>query len=170
MAIPASVSATPGSDDRLTVGEALRYAWLSWLAMLIIPFVLFLVATIKSNSGTERATDSHIGTIWFVAAMAILGIGVPAAFFLRSRYFKPYFEGDVVPPRAYLKGQLAIWIMTELGGIFALIGCLVSGSLIPNIVPALLAFVIFVPFRPTGRSMVRAVGASDDHHIYEDPS
>jgi hypothetical protein len=101
--------------------------------------------------------------------MIYLGIAVPGAFFWRSHYFKNYWAGKVVKPRDYFKGMFIIWLSMEIGGILALIGCLISNSLVPNILPALVAFMLFTPFWPTGRAMTNPMGNDPDSEIYEHP-
>jgi len=72
--------------------------------------------------------------------MAYLAVAVPAAFFWRSREFKGYWEGKCVSPNRYLRGMLILWLTIEVGGVVALVGCFVSGSLLPNLLPAMVAF------------------------------
>jgi hypothetical protein len=101
--------------------------------------------------------------------MAYLAVAVPAAFFWRSREFKAYWQGHCVSPNRYLRGMLILWLTIEIGGIMALIGCFVSGSLLPNLLPAMVAFMLFTPFWPSGRAMTNPVGNDDDFEVYEEP-
>jgi len=50
----------------------------------------------------------------------------------------------------------------EVGGLLALAGCLVTQSLSPSLLPALVAFILFIPFWPSGRAMTTPCGAGDD--------
>ena len=81
----------------------------------------------------------------------------------------PSEPGKVVSPGAYLRGMLTVWLACEIGGIIALIGCLVTRTLLPNLLPALVAFILFTPFWPSGRAMTHPVGNDDDFEIYEEP-
>jgi hypothetical protein len=58
--------------------------------------------------------------------------------------------------------MLSVWLMMEVGGLLALVGCLVTQSLLPNLLPALVAFILFIPFWPSGRAMTTPCGADDD--------
>ena len=65
--------------------------------------------------------------------------------------------------------MLILWLTIEVGGVMALLGCLVSGSLLPNLLPAMVAFMLFTPFWPSGRAMTNPVGNDDDFEVYEEP-
>ena len=106
---------------------------------------------------------------WFLTCMAFLAVAVPAAFFWRSREFKSYWDGQPVTPSHYLKGMLIVWLTLEVGGLMALAGCLMTGSLLPNLLPAMVAFILFTPFWPSGRAMTHPVGNDDDFEVYEEP-
>ena len=73
-------------------------------------------------------------------------------------------------PKSYLVGMLGVWATIEIGGLASLIGCLVTRSLLPTLLPALVAFMLFVPLWPSGRSMICShKGDSDDPETYEEP-
>jgi hypothetical protein len=58
--------------------------------------------------------------------------------------------------------MLSVWLTMEVGGLLALTGCLVTQSLLPNLLPALVAFILFIPFWPSGRAMTRPCAEDDD--------
>jgi hypothetical protein len=113
--------------------------------------------------------DLPLAQNWFIGVMIYMAIGVPAAFFWRSRMFKGYWSGKVVSPRNYLLGMFTIWAALEFGGILALLGCLVSSTLLPNLLPALLAFMLFTPLWPNGHSMTKPLVNERDPGRYEEP-
>ncbi len=152
----------------MTTQQAMRIAWVIWLVLLLIPFFVFLGVVSYITFGTP-AGPTRIGQAMFVISLCWIAVSVPLAFFWRDRIFKSYWTGEVVPPRAYLRGMAVVWVTIEIGGLLSLAGCLVAHSLIPNIVPAMVAFVLFTPFWPSGHAMVRAVGTSDDNEIFEHP-
>lgn len=159
-----------GAREELTPDVALRYAWMWWLGFLAVPFVLFLyvVWSLMDDSGATRR-DLPAANVWFIVSMAYIILAVPAAIFWRSRVFKAYWSGECVSPRSYLTGMLTVWATLEIGGIFSLIGCLISDSLLPNLLPSLVAFMLFTPLWPSGRAMVCSAGSSDDPEQYEEP-
>lgn len=173
-----ATTTTRGGDEpirhEISPSHAVRYAWISWLTLLLLPFLLFLfVAWSLTDQATEAGSqggNARLANAWFVGSMAYLAIAVPAAIFWRSRVFRAYWEGEVVAPRDYLHGMLTVWIAIEIGGILSLLGCLVSGSLLPCLLPAIVAFMFFVPLWPSGHAMVRRnVGNVDDTGRYEEP-
>ncbi len=159
MAAFASSTDPIASHDRpdLTPNSALQYAWWSWLVMLLLPFFLFLYVIWTLMDETGAAKNLRVAQVWFIVSMAYLAVAVPLAIFWRSHVFKAYWHGQVVSPRDYLSGMLSVWITIEIGGIFSLVGCLISHGLLPHLLPALVAFMLFVPLWPSGRAMVRRI-------------
>lgn len=172
----ATVSQSKPFDDpqdrrRLTPQSALRYAWYGWLALLAFPFLLFIVVfwRLVLDGATPRRTDA-IGHTWFVAMALYHVLVVPGSIFLRGRIFRNYYRGQCLSPPGYLLGMFIVWLTLELGGLLSLTGCLVSGSLLPNLFPALVALMIFVTLWPSGRAMTcEHRGDSDDPENYEEP-
>ena len=162
---PARSSRNPAPSAALV----LRRAWVIWFALLGSPFILFLVTVWQLMDRETSIARPALARAWFFGSMAYLALAVPAAFFWRSRIFKAYWSGQVVAPRDYLKGMLTIWLALETAGLIGLSGCLVSGSILPCLLPALVAFMVFIPFWPSGRAMSRPVGNEDDAELYEEP-
>lgn len=163
-----SESSSSQDSRELNAATALRYAWISWLTFLIVPFFLFLYVIVTLNDETTGRQLGNAQT-WFVASMAYLAIVVPLAIFWRSSLFRPYWQGETVTPKNYLKGMMVVWLSLEIGGLISLAGCLLNHSLLPNLLPALVAFMLFTPLWPSGRAMTRHVGNQDDPALYEEP-
>ncbi len=66
-------------------------------------------------------------------------------------------------------GMFTVWGTLEIGGLLSLTGCLVSRSLLPTLLPALAAFMMFVVLWPSGRAMINSHGGSDDPEKYGEP-
>jgi hypothetical protein len=166
MADTATQDGTAGGT--LSVRTALRLAWATWAVFLLIPFFLFLgvVWTLGISEGPGMQTNQ---SAWFLGASAYLLVAVPVSFFWRGRVFKGYWSGQTIPPLKYLYGMLAMWAALEFGGIFALLGCLVDRALLPNLLPALVAFMFYVTLWPSGRAMVSHVGQYEDASKYQEP-
>jgi hypothetical protein len=120
--------------------------------------------------GGAEAGHPHPETrTWFLASSIYLLLAVPASFFWRGHIFKAYWSGKIVPPQKYLFGMLTVWLALEAGGILSLIGCAIDHALLPNLLPALVAFMFYVTLWPSGRAMVRhSVGAAEDPEVYEE--
>jgi hypothetical protein len=168
MANLATPGGVVGSGSTLSVRQAIRIAWVVWVVLLVIPFLLFMVdvweVVIRGATSLEPAR-----TGWFLAASVYLLVAVPASFFWRGHVFKGYWSGQTIAPGKYLFGMISMWAALVIGGIFSLIGCLVDRSLLPNLLPALVAFMFYVTLWPSGRAMVRHVGHLEDASMYEEP-
>ncbi len=155
---------------QLTPTAALRRAWIVWLALLACPYILFLVLVWRITASDEVSRDMALAQRWFSASTVYLIVAVPAALFLRSHCFKSYWAGMKVTSRAYLTGSVILWASLELGGILSLIGCLMTHSLLPNLFPALVSFMLFASLWPTGAPMVCSNrGNLEDPEGYAEP-
>jgi hypothetical protein len=152
----------------LTVASAIRIAWITWLTLLFIPFFVFLYLAWKFSNGAAVLRHDD-GETWFLISALFLLAVVPLSFFWRSHLFRSYYAGNPVSPNSYLLGMVGVWTALELGGLFSLTGCLIYQSLLPDLIPALVAFMFFVTFWPSGRAMTRKVGTSQDPEVYRSP-
>ena len=169
MALIASHATDPRPRGAMSPETALRYAWVFWLGLLLFPAMVFLYVVWALMGDGVPATAHQASSHWFLGAMAYMVIAVPLAIFWRSHLFKSYWQGEVVDPSAYLRGMMIVWIALEIGGLLGLTGCLVTRGFLPNLIPAVVAFVLFLPLWPSGRSMVTHVGNHDDPGTYEEP-
>ncbi|MDB5174898.1 MAG: hypothetical protein JWN51_3671 [Phycisphaerales bacterium] len=156
------------SRNELTPRAALKRAWVWYLVMLLVPFLLFVTVVVTLMESTNPRHMTMMDA-WFLGSIGFLILAAPAAFALRSRYFRPYWRGEVVSPRSYLTGMLIVWSAFEAGGIISLLGCLAGHSLLPCLIPALASFMFFTPLWPNGRAMVKRTGNADDPEIYAEP-
>ena len=155
--------------NELTPQLASRYAWFTWLALLLAPFLVFMFVAYRLMDEMAAPRNQEGSNAWFLGTMAYLAVFAPLAILYRSRCFSNYYKGQCVAPRDYLRGSLAVWLTLEVGGILALVGCLMMNSLLPCLIPALVAFMFFVPFWPSGTAMVRPTGHHEDTGRYEEP-
>jgi hypothetical protein len=154
----------------LSPAVAIRIAWVCWLMLLIMPFFFFLYVVWTLSAEVHAAPPPNEQQTWFIASIIYLLVAGPSSFFARSGIFKAYWTGNTVAPGKYLSGMLLIWLALEVGGLFSLAGCLAQKQLLPNLFPALVAFMFFVTFWPSGRAMVRHhVGDQQDASLYEEP-
>jgi hypothetical protein len=165
----ASETRVSASASSMSPATALRVAWVVWIVFLLAPFFLFLHVVWTLNGESAGAASPGHEQKWFLSAVVYLLIAGPVSFFARSGIFKAYWFGKKVSPGKYLSGMLLIWLALEFGGLFSLAGCLVDNELLPNLFPALVAFMFFVTFWPSGRAMVRSTGNQDDAALYEEP-
>lgn len=155
--------------------SALSTAWRVWFAYLLVPFAFFMAVIWKlasvnlANTQSMQQASTHSSQYWFIATMVYMALAIPGAFFWRSRLFAGYWKGQHVHPKEYLVGMISIWTAIEVGGILALIGCIATGTLLPNLLPAMLAFMLFTPLWPNGHAMTRPLAKEQDPGEYEDP-
>ncbi len=160
----------PGSNrSHLSADIALQIASWTWCVLLAIPFVGFIFVVWHLMDREIADVNESIGLRWFVASMVYMMIGPPMAFFIRSRFFRGYWSGRIISPKNYLLGQITVWASLEFGGMLGLAGCIASGKLLPNLIPALLAFMFFLPLSPNGHAMTRPLTNEHDPGDYEDP-
>lgn len=165
----ATIATRGAVRQELGVVMAMRIAWWTWLVLLLTPFILFLIAAYRITD-ESAVVNKELARGWFVGVMAYMCVMAPVSFFWRSHKFKAYWQGDVVAPKDYLMGQVPVWLVLEIGGLLSLIGCLVSKTFVPCILPAVAAFMFFLPLWPSGVAMVRRnVGNVDDPARYQEP-
>jgi hypothetical protein len=153
--------------ETCSIQATLRRAWVWWLMLLVIPFVLFLSLLVYLSLGPVK--NPAVGRIFFILSVAWLGIAVPISFFIRARCFRNYWAGGLCKPSDYIRGTLTAWVAIEIGGLISLIGCYYGNSLTPNVLPAVVAFILFTPFWPSGEAMTKALGDEDDPEIMRHP-
>jgi len=161
-------SGSEAEAEALTPAMTLRLAWLWWVVLLLIPFVVFLGVVLSLLASRGEANESLANT-FFILSLLWLAVTVPLAFALRSYCFRGFWEGRPVEPRSYLRGMVTVWLSMEIGGILALVGCWVSGTLMPCLLPAAVAFMLFTPFWPSGNAMEETTGAEDDEQVFHYP-
>jgi len=166
IAIPTSRRRT---EYDLAVPKALHRAWICWAILLAVPF-LFLQWVIWRLGTEETAGATAQSGKWFAAAMIYLVIVLPGSFFWRGHLFHDYWQGRPVPPHKYILAIISVGAALAVGGIFSMVGCLVTRSFMPNLIPALMALLLFAMHWPTGRAMVKPVGHVEDPQIYEEPT
>ena len=156
------------SRSVLSARLALRLAWVCWVVLLVIPFLTFLYI-VFSLSGAPAARSFIQTDHWFLAASIYLLMAGPLSFFWRGHVWQAYWAGKPVTPGKYLFGMMSIWLALEFGGLLSLVGCIVDHSLLPNLLPALVAFMFFVTLWPSGRAMFKTCGNENDPQVYEEP-
>lgn len=168
-AVSPSVLLETREKTALNAQHTLMIAWIAYLVMLIIPFLVFLAVVFRLNYGSVESASEDVVRRWFICSMIFCGLSVPAAFFAQAKAFKGYWQGQCVQPRNYLKGMLVIWGSLEMSGLIALLGCWMTGTVIPIMLPALVAFVLFVMLWPNGHAMTRPLVSEHDGADYEEP-
>ncbi|MGA3065541.1 MAG: hypothetical protein ABSF29_01710 [Tepidisphaeraceae bacterium] len=169
MSQPTTIRVTPHPASELTPVRALRLAWLCWLGLLVVPFTLVLFLIWNWSPGPTTGTQAGWEK-WFIGSMVYVALSVSASLFWRGHVFKPYWAGRPVAPGDYLWGMVAVWTALAVAGIVSLIGCFVTGSLAPNLIPAAMSLFLYLTMWPGGKAMVGGVGNADDSEVYTEPN
>lgn len=157
-------------DKLATRGGTYGLTWAIWIAYLVTPLFVFIGTVLFLMTNEAGAVNKSLGQAWFIGVMIWIAVAIPLAFYARSKlYFYPYWAGKTVSPRQYLRGMLLVWTVIELAGILSLIGCLLTGELIPNLIPALLGFVVFITQWPNATAMTEVTGNQDDPSVFQHP-
>jgi len=160
------------SSTSLTADQAMRLAWRTWMLLLAVPFVLFFWTIWRLIGSTPESTgsaDHDLAGMWFLFTLAYLAMAVPAAFFWRNHLFRDYLAGGTISPRQYLEGMMTVWVVLAVGGVIAILGCILTNTLVPNVVPGAVALVLYMLYWPSGRTMSRPLRNEHDPAEYEDP-
>jgi hypothetical protein len=65
--------------------------------------------------------------------------------------------------------MVAVWGALELGMALALIGCYATGSFLPGLAPAIVAYLFLVTLWPNGEMLTGRAGATEDPDGHEQP-
>jgi|GEM_PF-750338 len=157
--------------DRIeTRGGAYAVAWGIWFTFLVTPLFFFLGTLIYLLAWPGRETNYELGQTWFIIMMVMIAAGVPFFFYLRSRlHFYGYRSGRSATPRQYIMGMTLVWSWLVLIGMLSILGCIATGDIGPNIIPALLAFIVFITQWPNASALVNRTGHLDDPSLYLHP-
>jgi hypothetical protein len=151
----------------LTRRNVLWVAWTIWVVLLLIPYGVVPFALHGTVTGVSKADEADR---WFLAIMIYLAVALPLAFLLRSWAFKPYRRGEAVSPRAYVCGMTALWLVLAVAGLTAQFACLATATFAPNVLPAVLALIVYLVVYPRGTAIAgRRAAEADGGHDHEEP-
>ena len=129
-----------------------RILWAALLAGQIgFMFVILVIWSQKADSPAQNSED--VAQIIGYIAIAMLVLLTPIGYFIRNQVYKANWEGDVVTPLGYMRGNIILLAMLEGTAFLGLIGTLVQGSFGLPLVPAVVAMAIQVINFPHGRPM-----------------
>jgi hypothetical protein len=65
--------------------------------------------------------------------------------------------------------MMTVWAALAAGGVIAILGCILTDSLVPNIVPGAVALILYMLYWPSGLAMSRPLRDEHDPAEYQDP-
>jgi len=131
---------------------AWQRAWLSFWVILLVPIVILMFAVSVISDPTNTARDG-VSMLFGVLSVAWLAGTLPMAIWIRSYVFRAGWQGEPVDPESYLRGLVTIWTASGFGALLASIGCLVSHTLMPCVLPLGLALMIMCLITPRREAM-----------------
>lgn len=163
---------SPEWDD---TALALRKAWGLYLFLAILPPLMMILSIFYLIFNPADWFDPRVGTAqnlagwWsFLGGMIWISISVPVGFLIRGRYWSAYDRGELVQPRDFHMGNLAVWVPLVLAGMVGFIA-FAATEYVANLFTSVTAFIIFLAMHPTGHVMTRPIGDHDDPGVYEEP-
>ena len=136
-----------------TPNTALQLAWTTWVVLLVTPFMMLPLTLHLMPSASGAGPKPELAGRWYGILMVYLLVAIPVALVIRAVMFKGLWHGQPVPPQRYYSGMLLLWFVVVAGGITAELVCVATATLVPNILPAMLALIVFLSLWPTGRPM-----------------
>lgn len=141
---------------QLLADEALKAGLRSWIVMLVVT-VAGLVVLFWAQRGGSAAGSADGGRL---AGVVLVGISVAwlvllgsAVLVLRSYCFRALWDGRPVEPGSYLKGMYQVWGVLVAGALLSVLGAVLMGAWMPGGLVALVAGLLLVFFRPSGRAL-----------------
>ena len=128
-------------------------AWTTWVILLATPFVVLPFALHMTPSASGSGPKPELAEKWFLVVMVYLLVALPVALLIRSYLFRSFWQGRSVVPRVYYVGVFIPWAVVAVAGLVAELVCIATATLVPNILPALLALFIYLMLWPTGAVM-----------------
>ena len=140
---------TPSKEAR---GE-ITQAWWAWNAFWIGAAAVLVLAVVDTAGA---APDAAGAGAWLLLPAALVAfLLVPAALVLKSDVLLAPLRQKGTDPVGYRKGLLLVWAVLEVGVVLACVGAMVSGTLLPGGILAVLLAMGILALRPSAG----AVGA-----------
>jgi hypothetical protein len=155
--------------SEMTPSQSLKTAWILWIVLAAMPLPFFIAVLAQQLNSDGQAAANAVVYRWFIGTLIFIALAIPAGFFLQRRFFKDYWNRQPVAPFRYFLGMLSVWVSLNVCGLIALVGCLATRSLLPNLIPAILVFALFFVLWPNGHAMSRPLISEQDGADYEEP-
>jgi hypothetical protein len=131
--------------------QALLVNRIIWGA-LIVGELMFMGIALGLGGSLQR--NERGARILFYVAVGMAASTIPAAFLIRSLIFRAGTDaaGNVQPGR-YTAGNIVCWAMCEGVAFLALVTCMIAGTAMPYLIPAVVAMAAQAITFPTGAPM-----------------
>lgn len=135
--------------------DALAMGWRWWVLLLVIASLGFLgvLATQPSSAETGSGGGGLAGAVLVGLSVGWLVLLGSVVLILRSYCFRALWDGRPVEPGSYLKGMYQVWGVLVVGALLAVLGALLMGAVLPGGLVVLVALMLLVFARPSGRAL-----------------
>jgi hypothetical protein len=133
--------------------KALGIMRLIWGALLAGQLIFGAIVVVLIGMDMFDPAEPPLPWVLLITAAAVLVTAVPVALIVRRRIYNQGLEEETVKPQAYMTGNIVVWAAVESVTLLSLVGCIVSASLMPSIIPGVFAVALFLMLRPDGRAM-----------------
>jgi hypothetical protein len=128
--------------------RALQRAWTTWLTLLAVPFLILPFVLHLTPSSLGDNLDPDLAEKWFFMLVVYLLMVFPIALVLRHHLRQPSSHEGSDGLRAYFGGMVTIWALVAAAGLAAEVICIVTATIMPNAVPALIALGLYLALWP----------------------
>ena len=155
------VNNPPPLDDPKS---AMATARLLWTALLLGQCLLLGGASAFTllHMGGHQVDTGHM--LSYIALFMCITM-IPAGYVLRSQMYKRHWVDSTVRPRGYLLGNVVLWAICEGISLLGLVAVVLSGELLPTVIPTVLALGVLVVNFPNGAAMM----GQGSNNPYEHP-
>ena len=141
--------------------RALELAWTIWFILLAVPFIVLPFLLHMTPGADGRAPNPRLARDGFAAIVSAIAIAVPVSLMLRVILLGRLWHSHDAHPRRYFVAMLIGWLVLTLGGIAAEVVCVFTGTLLPNVVIAVAALLVYLNVWPRGTPMVKGAIVSE---------
>jgi hypothetical protein len=144
------------------MGHALYLAWVVWSGLLFLTLAALAITVfvVDRTPATRAAPAAANRWLWVIVAYYV--VVVTAALFRTGWLFRGYYRNHPVAPRTYLAGMTIVWTALAVGAWASLAVCLVTRTLLPNILLAGVGNVALLAMWPKGNAMAPPPGNPAD--------
>lgn len=142
-------STTIPTDPRKAL-VVVRLLWAALLLGQLIFFAVLVLVLLPDEPDIEMKSTAK--QLYYISA-GLLFVGLFVGYTLRNQAYKQHWEDEVVTPAGYFKGNLILWVITDMIALFALVIVLLAGELFPYLWVAIGAMASIVINFPNGRIM-----------------
>jgi len=135
---------------------ALRKTRLRWVAALIVNLPLPFIAQPLASTDWLTQMPGHDNKQTMLLAVAVGVAAVLVGLFTRNQFYKAHWQGDVIRPVGYIKGNTAFFIATTAGAMGLFLVSAVAAYPAPIIAAAPVVFGLLLYNFPNGRPMLPA--------------